>query len=95
MVTVTTRKASATIKCTYQIIDVTKGTIVKSGTVDGTEEIVIKFGRFRGSELALNNEYLNLCRQEEGYPPSEDVLVTNALEKLSQKLAIEIASYFR
>jgi tetratricopeptide (TPR) repeat protein len=95
MVTVTTRKASATIKCTYQIIDVTKGTIVKSGTVEGIEEVIIKFGRFRGQESALNNEYRNLCSQEEGYPPSEDVLVTNAIEKLSQKLATEVAGYFR
>jgi len=95
MVTVTTRKASATVKCTYQIIDVTKGTIVKSGTVDGTEDVVVKFGRFRGQEKALNDEYLRLCGKEDEYPPSEDVLVTKAIEKLSQKLATEVASYFR
>ncbi len=95
MVTVTTRKASATIKCTYQIIDVSKGTIVKSGTVDGTEEVVIQFGRFRGQESALNNEYRNLCSKQEEYPPTEDVLVSKAVEKLSQKLATEVAGYFR
>ncbi|HAY34160.1 MAG TPA: hypothetical protein DCY06_08480 [Bacteroidetes bacterium] len=95
MVTVTTRKASATVKCTYQIIDVSKGTIVKSGTVDGTEDVVVKFGRFRGQEAALNNEYRNLCSKEEEYPPSEDVLVTKAIEKLSKKLATEVAGYFR
>ncbi len=95
IVTVTTRKATATVKCTYQIIDVTRGTNLKSGTVDGTEEVVIKFGRFRGNEAALNNEYSNLCSKEEEYPPSEDVLVTKAIETLSQKLATEVAGYFR
>lgn len=92
---ITTRKASATVKCTYQIIDVSKGTIVKSGTVDGTEEVVIKFGKFTGQQAALDNENLNLCSKDEEYPPSEDVLVTKAIEKLSQKLATEVASYFR
>lgn len=95
MVTVTTRKASATIICTYQIIDVSKGTIVKSGTVEGTEKVIIKFGRFRGQEAALNYEYRNLSSKEDEYPPSEDILVTKATEKLSQKLATEIAGYFR
>jgi len=95
MVTVTTRKASATVRCNYQIVDVAKGTIVKSGTVDGIEECVVKFGRFRGNEGALNNEYRNLCTKEEEYPPSEDVLVTKAIEKLSSKLSSEIAGYFR
>ena len=95
MVTVTTRKASATVKCTYQIIDVSKGTIVKSGTVDGTEEVVLKFGRFRGQEAALNREYRDICSREEEYPPSEDVLVTKAIEKLSEKLATDVAGYFR
>jgi tetratricopeptide (TPR) repeat protein len=94
-VTVTTRKSSATLKCTYQIIDVSKGTIVKSGTVDWTEEAIIKFGRFRGQESALNYEYRNLCSKEEEHPPSEDILVTNAIEKLSRKLATEVAGYFR
>jgi len=94
-VTVTTRKATATIKCSYQIIDVTKGTIVKSGTVEGTEEFVIKYGRFKGEQSALDNYYLGLCSTEEEYPPSEDVLVTNAMEKLAKKLAKEIAGYFR
>ena len=95
LVTVTTRKSSAKVKCTYQIIDVTKGTIMKSGTVVGTEEVVIKFGRYRGDENALDNEYLALCSKDEDYPPSEDVLVSRAIDKTAKNLANELAGYFR
>ena len=92
---VTTRKASANVKCTYQIIDVSKGTIVKSGTVSGVKDFMVQFGVFQGQEAALDNYYRNLCSKQEEYPPSNDVLVSSAIEDAAKKLSDEITGFFK
>lgn len=94
LVTVKTRKASATVKCTYQIINVAKGTIVKSGTIEGIENQEIKFGGYTGDEAALDSYHRLLCSTDESYPPSEDELVSKAIEVLSAKLAKELVTHF-
>lgn len=47
-VTVITRRATARFNCSYQIVDVNRGTIVKSGNVPRTEIVEIRFGRYKG-----------------------------------------------
>lgn len=94
-VIVTTRKASANVKCTFQIIDVSKGIIVKSGTITGMKDFIVQFGKYRGQEAALDNYYRNLCSKQEEYPPSNDVLVAGALEDAAKKLSDEVTGFFR
>lgn len=95
VVDITTRKANARITCSFQIIEVATGKIVKSGTVPSEEEIVIQFGRFSGDEDALSSESQYLCSKADEYPPSADELVQKAVGNAAKALAKEIAGYFR
>lgn len=92
---VTNRKGKAIARCSYQIIDVNKGTIVKSGTVERSAESNIKFGRFTGDEAALKSETRELCSREEQHPPSEEILVQSAIEEVAKGLAQEITAYYK
>lgn len=94
-VTVITRTASARFNCSYQIIDVNRGTIVKSGNVPRTEIIEIVFGRYRGDKEALSRRSRELCARQEAFPPPDDALVNRAAESAARKLALEIAGFFR
>ena len=91
----TTRKGSAKISCSYQIIDVASGKISKSGTSEREKEVVIKFGRFTGDERALSSTSKSLCSKEEEALPSGEELVNQAADYVSRALADEIAAFFR
>ena len=95
LVTITTRKGKAIVKCSYQIIDVNKGTITKSGAIDKTVESVIQFGRYDGAEDALSQENRDLCSKEDQFPPNEELLVEQAIEDAAAQLAQEITSYYK
>jgi TolB-like protein len=95
VVDITTRKAKATVTCSFQVIDVATGKIVKSGTVPSEDEILIQFGRFSGDEDALSSKSRNLCSKADEYPPSPDELVQKAVGKAAKTLSEEIAGYFR
>jgi hypothetical protein len=94
-VTVITRRATARLNTSYQIVDVERGTIVKSGNVPRLEVVEIVFGRFRGDEKALSRRSERLCSVRESYPPPDDALVNRAAENAGGDLAAEIAGYFR
>ncbi|MBI5476664.1 MAG: hypothetical protein HY964_08005 [Ignavibacteriales bacterium] len=95
VVEITTRKAKASITCSYQIIDVATGKIVKSGTTPSEVEITINFGRFTGDEEALSSSSRELCGKADEFPPSPDELVQKAVQKAASSLSNEIAGYFR
>ncbi len=95
VVEITTRKAKASITCSYQIIEVATGKIVKSGTTPSEVESIIEFGRFTGNEEALSSSSKDLCSRADEYPPSPDELVQKAVQKAAKALSAEIAGYFR
>lgn len=94
-ITVITRRAVARFDCSYQIIDVARGTIVKSGNVPRVEGVDITFGRYKGDHDALSSRSRELCQRPEAYPPPDDALVNRAAQSAAQELAAEIAEYFR
>ena len=94
-VTVVTRRATAKLNSSYQIIDVERGTIVKSGNVPRLEIVEVNFGRYRGDKEALSRKSELLCSVRESYPPPDDELVNRAAENAAADLAVEIAGYFR
>jgi hypothetical protein len=95
----TTRKANAKITCSYKIIDVATGKMLKSGTIPIEYKYEYEFGRVNRKrdvdENALTDEDKILCSKSEEYPPSSEELLNKAIEILSKSLANEIASYFR
>ncbi len=94
-VTVVTRRAIAKLTSSYQIIDVTRGTIVKSGSVPRTEVVEITFGRYKGDKEALSSRSKRLCAVREAYPPPDDELVNRAAESSAHELSREISAFFR
>lgn len=94
-VTSITRRATAKLNTSYQIIDVERGTIVKSGNVPRLEIVEIVFGKYRGDKEALSYRSRQLCAVPEAYPPPDDELVNRAAEQAARDLAREIAGYFR
>lgn len=94
-VTSVTRRAIAKLTSSYQIVDVERGTIVKSGTVPRTETVDIRFGRYRGDEEALSYRSKQLCSVREAYPPPDDEMVSRVAESAARDLARDIASFFR
>ena len=94
-VTVITRRATARFNCSYQIVDVNRGTIVKSGNVPRTEVVEIKFGRYKGDKEALGHNSRELCARQEAYPPPDDELVNQAAISAARELAVEVAGFFR
>ena len=94
-VTAITRRATGKLNASYQIVDVERGTIVKSGNVPHIVNIEIKFGKYRGDKEALSYRSRQLCSIPEAYPPPDDELVNRAAEGAARDLAMEIAGYFR
>ena len=94
-VTVITRRATARFDCSYQIVDVNRGTIVKSGNVPRREIVEIKFGRYKGDKEALSSNSRELCARKESYPPPDDELVNVAAMSAARELAREVAGFFR
>jgi tetratricopeptide (TPR) repeat protein len=94
-VTAITRRATAKVNASYQIVDVERGTIVKSGNVPHIVNIEILFGKYRGDKEALSRKSRQLCAIPEAYPPPDDELVNRAAEGAARDLAMEIAGYFR
>jgi TolB-like protein len=91
----TTRRATAKVNCSYQIVDVTKGTIVKSGSLPIDEEVVIEFARYEGQEDALDDAQRQLASRPDTPLPVDEELVSQALQKAAKKLAAEITALFR
>ncbi len=95
MVTIVTRTAIAKVTSSYQIIDVARGSIVKSGVSPRVEGVEIKFGRYRGDKEALSHASRQMCSVKESFPPPDDELVNRAAESAARDLAQEIALFFR
>lgn len=94
-VTIISRKANARLTCSYQIVDVARGSIVKSGVAPWVEAVEITFGRYKGDKEALSYRTRELCNRRESYPPPEDELVNRAAENSARDLAQQIAAFFR
>ncbi|MBI4418121.1 MAG: hypothetical protein HY563_05045 [Ignavibacteriales bacterium] len=94
-VTAISRRATAKVTTSYQIVDVERGTIVKSGTVPRLETVEIRFGRYRGDEEALSYRSKQLCAVRESYPPPDDEMVSRVTELAARELARDIAAFFR
>jgi tetratricopeptide (TPR) repeat protein len=94
-VTAISRRATAKVTTSYQIVDVERGTIVKSGTVPRLETVEIRFGRYRGDEEALSYRSKQLCAVRESFPPPDDEMVSRVTELAARELAREIAAFFR
>ncbi len=93
-VTVITRKATARMVSSYQIVDVESGTIVHSATIPQEVEVRVEFARFRGDERALSTRYKALCDRGESFPPPVDELVFSVADMISKSLAREVAGHF-
>lgn len=94
-VTVISRKANARLTCSFQIVDVARGSIVKSGVAPWVETVEIKFGRYKGDKEALSYSSRELCNRQELHPPPDDELVNRAAENSARDLARQIAAFFR
>lgn len=94
-VTTVTRRAIGKLTSSYQIVDVERGTIVKSGTVPRAETVEIRFSRYRGDEQALSYRSRQLCSIPEAHLPPDDEMVSRVAEAAARDLARDIAAFFR
>ncbi|HRY83002.1 MAG TPA: CsgG/HfaB family protein [Candidatus Cloacimonadota bacterium] len=90
------KTANAQITGSYSIIDVTTGTVKKTGTFTTDNPWSETWGKVdSGDPKALSTASLNLCKKTEPVPPTDIELVSLALSKLSQQFVIEFKQYIK
>lgn len=92
-----TRESSASISGSYQIIDAQTAEMKQGGTGVFSEksEFKAEWGEYSGHESALNRTYTALCNVEEQFAPTEDEMVRDLADKLSNQLADHFKAYAR
>ena len=90
-----TRESSASIIGSYQIIDVQTAAIRGSGRFNEKAEFKAEWGKFSGSEAALNKHYRKLCSIAEEFAPTEQEMVLDVTNGLSNQLAEKFKEYAR
>ncbi|MBN2012810.1 hypothetical protein JW960_26000 [candidate division KSB1 bacterium] len=92
-VTAYTKTAQASLSGSYQIVDVATARVKKSESFEGVGDYLCEWAKFRGDERALTNNSKRLARQAEGFAPTDDELVNDASDDLSNKLAGALKRY--
>jgi len=82
------------VRTSYQIIDVEKGSIVKTGSFSKKKEDIVEWARYSGDERALNYKQEELVKRDEATPKAQEVLIHQAIEDLSGDIAREIVGFF-
>ena len=97
MVTHYNRESSASISGSYQIIDAQTAAIKRGGTgvFNEKSEFKAEWGKYSGNEAALNRYYSKLCSVDEQFAPTEDEMVRDLADKLSNQLAEKFKAYAR
>ena len=90
-----TRESNASIIGSYQIIDVQTAAIRGSGRFDEKSDFKHEWGKFTGNEAALNKNYRKLCSIAEEFAPTEQEMVLDATNMLSNQLAEKLKTYAR
>lgn len=90
------KTANAQITGSYSIIDVTTGTVKKTGTFTAENPWSETWGKVdSGDPKALSTSALNLCKKTEPVPPTDIELVSLAMSKLSQQFVTEFKQYIK
>ena len=89
------RKGEVTITASFQIISASTGTIMKSDTIEASVMDEVRWARYSGDSRALTSEDKRFCAQGERPLRPEGVLVNNAVDRLSKRLAEEIINFFK
>ncbi len=90
------REASVAVGASFQAIEVEKGTVLASETVSEDAKFLCKWVLYSGSQEAIPSEVLkDQTDGGEKAAPSREVLVQDAMNKLSGRLASALASKFQ
>lgn len=90
------KTANAQITGSYSIIDVTTGTVKKTGTFTADNPWSETWGKVdSGDPKALSTAALNLCKKTEPAAPTDIELVSLAMSKLSQQFVTEFKQYIK
>jgi tetratricopeptide (TPR) repeat protein len=91
-----TKVASVRIMASFTITDVSSGTVKVQDTCVGTFEFMDTWARKKsGDDRALTPATKALIAKEEPFPPSEQQMVSRALEELSQQFINKIKGYVK
>lgn len=89
------RESSASITGSYQILDAQTAVIKTSGRFSEKSEFKAEWGTHTGDKAALDRTYTALCNVEEQFAPTDDEMVRELAEKLSNQLAEHFKAYAR
>lgn len=91
------RESSASISGSYQIIDAQTAAIKRGGTgvFNEKSEFKAEWGEYSGNQAALDRYYSQLCNVDEQFAPTEDEMVRDLADKLSNQLAEQFKAYAR
>lgn len=85
--------SSVSIIGSYKILDAQTAELKKADNFTTTHGFKAEWGRFTGDEAALNHSDLALVSRGEARPPVEEVMVLEAANELSKKLAEALKVY--
>ena len=87
--------SSVSIIGSYKILDAQTAELKKADNFTTTHEFKAEWGRFTGDKDALSSRDLALVLHDEARPPIEEVMVLEAANELSKKLAEALKAYVR
>jgi hypothetical protein len=90
-----TRQIYVKMNCSFQLVEVATGKILKSDIVTVDDAVTIQFAKLRGDERALSDNSKRLCNQPEEFPPSPENIVDFLLKKAGEKIAKDIIKTFK
>lgn len=89
------RESSASIRGSYQILDVQTAVLKGSDSFNEKSEFKAEWGEYSGNKAALNRYYSKLCNVDEQFAPTEDEMVRDLADQLSNQLAEKFKEYAR
>jgi len=89
-----TRKGSVKLSSNFQIIEVARGTIVKSGSSTYTADRTYKWAKYSGDENALNYTDKSLVGEEKTLPSTQE-LVDEAVKGAASDLSKQVSTFFK
>jgi hypothetical protein len=90
--TMTTRSS---MRVSFQLLRADTGAIEASDTVEGTHSSEYEWARFRGDRRAVDGDYEDLMKREEGVPPSASERLPTMLRRASGRLAVVMKRYLQ
>jgi hypothetical protein len=94
-VTIYVRSSSASIRGSYQIVDVETARVRKAGACEGKAAFAAEWARYSGDERALTQEDRRLVSAQEREAPPEEEMVLGAARDLASSLGHSLREYFR